>query len=35
MGDYHNDLPIGRHAMLTKNGDVIAINSNEILINYH
>ena len=35
MGDYHNDLPIGRHAKLTKNGDVIAINSNEIPIKYY
>ena len=26
MGDYHNGLPIGRHAKLTKNGDVKTIN---------
>ena len=26
MGDYQNDLPIGRHAKLTKNRDVETIN---------
>ena len=24
MGDYHNDNPIGRHAILTKNGEILS-----------
>ena len=26
MGNYHDDKPIGKHARLTKNGEVIEMN---------
>ena len=26
MGDYSNDKPIGRHALLTRNGEVKTVN---------
>ena len=26
MGDYYNDKPTGKHAMLTKNGEIKPVN---------